>query len=155
MESIVLSKTAYYLTLSSERTYRVTSGKLFLYTVGLDSDGNPGRRFFMCELNEGDAFPAMYIKSEILGTWTFLISAAGDGVITESEEVDKNLILKFANKKLNLRLFSAEEFADEVVEKVNVTLIKEEAGIYAVTQEQEKSYEKGLTLIYNLRLQFV
>lgn len=150
MENIVLSRTAYYLTLNADRTYRVDSGKLFLYAVGLDSEGTPGRRFFMCELNEGDTFPAMYIKSETLGTWTFLISAAGDGVVTESEQVDENLILKFASQKLNLRLFSAEEFAEEVVEKVNVTLIKEEAGIYAVTQEQEKSYEKGLTLIYNL-----
>lgn len=150
MKEITLSKTAYYMTLNPLCNYYVNDGKIFLYAVRLDSQGEPGRRFFMCELHKGEMFPAMYIDSEILGNWTFMISAAGEGSIYENESYSEEIILKFAKEKLKICLFSSEEFAEEVVEKVNVILIKEEGGIYSATQEQEKSYEKSLTLIYNL-----
>lgn len=144
-----LKRSEYYLTLNPNCHYKVIYGKLFLYVVPLDDNNQIGRRFFMCEISQGESFPAMYIDNDILGKWTFLISFTQDGELEEYSNCDDDIVMNFASK-IGLKLLSPEDFTEEVVEKVNVILIKEEGSIYTATQEQEKSYEKGLTLIYNI-----
>lgn len=144
-----LKRNEYYLTLNPQASYKVTSGMLFLYAVPLNENNNVGRRFFLCKIQKDEIFPALFVDDKFLGKWTFLISFVNDGELEEYQCCEEDTVMNFA-KKINLKIGSPEYFTEEVIEKINVILIKEEGSIYTATQEQEKSYEKGLTIIYNL-----
>lgn len=147
MNSIRLMGPDVYLTKIPGYSYEVKSGTVVIFAVPI-KNGETGRRTFLCEIKEGNRFPAMYLNNTMLGEWTFLVSSLGEAELVEEYSCEEDLIMNFASN-IKLHLFSPEDFAEEVVERVNMLLISEEGYIYAVSQEQERTYKNSLNSIYN------
>lgn len=128
-------------------TYHVLEGNVLVY-VSTDQDGETGRRYFLAEMQAGEAIPSMQYD-DLDGHWVFVLSALGEAKVEESDGISDKTRMDFA-KKISLFLMDPSSFAEEVVEMINLRLITEEGYIYAVSEEQEKTKEKGLTLIYNM-----
>lgn len=147
MKVIRLSGPDIYLTKNSSYCYEVKKGTVILFAVPLKGD-EIGRRTFICEVYEGQTFPSMYVNSKALGEWSFLLSALGDAEVIEHETCSDEIVREFA-ASIKLKLFNVDDFQEEIVEKVNLHLISEEGYIYAAAQEREKTYSKGLDIIFN------
>lgn len=128
-------------------TYQVISGTVLVY-VALKKGEETGRRFFLCEMHEGEKIPSMQ-HDDGDGHWVFVLSALGEAGLTEIPDIEEEVYRSFA-KKISMLLMDCEFFGEDVVELVNLRLITEEGFIYSVSEEQEKTKEKGLTLIYNM-----
>ncbi|MEG1947057.1 MAG: NHLP bacteriocin export ABC transporter permease/ATPase subunit [Lachnospiraceae bacterium] len=128
-------------------TYQVASGSVLVYVAKITNE-IPGRRYFLCELQEGESFPAME-TTDNEGNWAFVISALGEAQLEVLEGCEEKVIRCFTDK-IHMFLIDVEDFSSEVVEWVNLRRITEEGYLYAVSEEQEKTREKGLIMIYNL-----
>ena len=83
------------------------------------------------------------------GHWVFVVSAMGEAAVREIPGIQEEVYRSFA-RKISMLLMDCEFFGEDVVELVNLRLITEEGFIYAVSEEQEKTGEKGLTLVDNM-----
>lgn len=128
-------------------TYEVVSGTVLVYAA-VRKGSETGRRYFLTEMSEGEKIPSMQ-HDDADGHWTFVLSAMGEAKIRELPGITEECLQSFA-KKISMFMMNTENFGEDVVEVVNLRLITEEGFIYAVSEEQEKTREKGLTLIYNL-----
>ncbi len=147
MKRINLSGATTFLTLQNDRYYTVVEGTLLIYAVRLN-DGEPGRRNFIAEVEVGGAIPAMYIKDDDLGEWSFLFVSIKSAVITEHLGEAEKIIVDFA-KSIDPEVHDAVTLAHAVVEKVNLNFVMEERYLYEVSKEQEETYTEGLSSIYN------
>ncbi|MGI6069855.1 MAG: NHLP bacteriocin export ABC transporter permease/ATPase subunit [Blautia sp.] len=128
-------------------TYLVVSGTALVYAA-VKKGSETGRRYFLTEMLEGERIPSMQHTDED-GNWVFVISALGEARIQKLPGIEEDTYLSFA-KKISMFMMDCNHFGEDVVEVVNLRLITEEGFIYAVSEEQEKTKEKGLTLIYNM-----
>lgn len=130
-----------------QSTYLVVSGTVLVYAAVKQGD-ETGRRYFLTEMEEGEKIPSMQYGDQD-GFWTFVLSGLGEAQLQEIPGIEEKILRDFA-RKIQMFMMDAEYFAEDVVELVNMRLISEEGFIYAVSEEQEKTREKGLVLIYNL-----
>ncbi|WP_276696042.1 hypothetical protein, partial [Blautia hydrogenotrophica] len=149
MESVYLKGGKMFLTDQTEMAFRVDEGHVLIYIVPY-AEGKPGRRFLLYEAEEGDKIPAFAWEHEQLGIWRFGLVALEEARIHpyKPENMDEEK-MEFA-KLIQLRLFSADEFEEEIAEQYNINIIKEEGYIYAASLEQESTYEKGLQIILDM-----
>ena len=149
MESVYLKGGKMFLTDQTEMAFRVDEGHVLIYIVPY-AEGKPGRRFLLYEAEEGDKIPAFAWEHEQLGIWRFGLVALEAARIHpyKPENMDEEK-MEFA-KLIQLRLFSADEFEEEIAEQYNINIIKEEGYIYAASLEQESTYEKGLQIILDM-----
>lgn len=131
----------------NQSTYHVTSGTVLVYAAVRKGE-ETGRRYFLTEMEAGEDIPSMQ-HDDGDGHWVFILSALGQASVREVPGISEECMRSFS-QKITMLMMDVETFGEDVVEMVNLRLITEEGFIYAVSEEQEKTKEKGLTLIYNL-----
>lgn len=149
MEEIFLKGGQVQLTDNPKTAYKVISGHVLVYIVPFQND-KPGRRFLVCEAVEGDTIPSLVWNHEQLGSWRFSLVALEKAHMEILAPADLDGVKVDFSKLMGIRLFSPEEFEEQVVEQYNINIIKEEGYIYATSLEQKSTYEKGLKLIYDM-----
>ena len=138
-----------HVTQDENQAYQVLTGHVLVYIIPYDDEKN-GRRYLICEAQEGDIIPSMKWSHKQVGNWRFLLVALEEAALSVyvPEQMDE-IKTEFA-KAAGVRLFSADEFEEQMAEQYNINIIKEEGYIYATSLEQEKTYEKSLSLIYDM-----
>ena len=148
MEKIYLQGGTLQIT-EKDKVYQVEKGHVLVYLMPY-VDGKPGRRLFLRECCEGEEIPGFFYENSLLGSWCIGLTALDKAEIcVDAKEISEELKLSFA-ERINLTLWDAEEYEEQLVEKYNLNLVKEEGYIYATATEQENTYEKSLRIIYNL-----
>ena len=148
MENIYLQGGNLHIT-KSDTVYQVKSGHVLVYLMPY-KEGKAGRRQFLLECTEGEMIPGFLYEDGILGSWCVGLAALDKAEITAAaSEIPEELKLSFA-KKIQLTLWDVSEYEEQLIEKYNLNLVKEEGYIYATAIEQEETYEKGLQIIYQL-----
>ena len=148
MEKIYLQGGTLQIT-EKDKVYQVEKGHVLVYLMPY-VDGKPGRRLFLRECYEGEEIPGFFYENSLLGSWCIGLTALDKAEIcVDAKEISEELKLSFA-ERINLTLWDAEEYEEQLVEKYNLNLVKEEGYIYATATEQENTYEKSLRIIYNL-----
>ena len=128
-------------------TWEVVSGTVLVYAA-LRKGQETGRRYFLTEMQQGELIPSMQHDAGD-GHWVFVLSAMGEAAVREIPGIQEEVYRSFA-RKISMLMVDTSYFGEDVVELVNLRLITEEGFIYAVSEEQEKTKEKSLTLIYNM-----
>lgn len=149
MEEIRIQGGQTHVTQDNATAYEVVSGHVLVYLMPY-AKGKAGRRQFLLEAEEGEQIPGFASDSKLLGSWRLGLVALDKAVLKAIPDgVDDGLKIAFA-QRAQIRLFDAEEFEEQLIEKYNINIIKEEGYIYATAQEQESTYEKSLKIIYGL-----
>ncbi|MGI6617624.1 MAG: NHLP bacteriocin export ABC transporter permease/ATPase subunit [Saccharofermentanales bacterium] len=149
MKNITLKGPQTHLTYDPFRSYTVENGIALVYAVKLIGENETGRRTLIAEVEQGGRIPAMYNETEEFGTWLFLLTGLDEVTLVEHNELTEETVFNFAGR-IKLSLSDCEDFADEIVERVNMRLITEEGYIYAASEEQKATYEKSLSIILKL-----
>lgn len=149
MECISIQGGQMYITRDNAAVYEVAEGHVLVYLFPY-ADGKAGRRLFLAEMTEGERIPGFAADEERLGAWRLGMVALDAARIqvcgNRQEDEDRE---RFA-ARIGVRLADASEYAEQLIEKYNINIIKEEGYIYATAREQKSTYEKGLEIIYRL-----
>lgn len=138
-----------HITQDNVTVYQVLKGHILVYLFPF-ADGMPGRRQFLAEMSEGEKIPAFATDDAVLGSWRLGLVALDAAEIRICEEPqDDGEKEKFA-QKIKLKLFGIEDYEEQLIEKYNINIIKEEGYIYATAREQKSTYERSLKIIYDL-----
>ncbi|HCM92778.1 MAG TPA: NHLP bacteriocin export ABC transporter permease/ATPase subunit [Lachnospiraceae bacterium] len=155
METIILNGGKYYITENPGISYRAEKGHILVYILPLkevagENEPVHGRRMFLREAEEGEVLPSLCYDSEILGSWRLMFVALDHAELKVlEEETGKEQIMAFA-EKIGLRLLSAEDFEEELIERYNLQNIREEGYIYATEEEDKATLKQSAALIYNI-----
>lgn len=129
--------------------YEIITGHVLVYLMPY-TEGKTGRRLFLTECAQGEKIPGFQYSEPVLGDWCIGLTALDDAEVRElPQAADEELKYAFA-EKINIRLGSIEEYDEQLIEKYNINIVKEEGYIYAAAVEQSETYEKGLGIIYDL-----
>lgn len=125
---------------------RVVSGTLLVYILPYKED-IPGKKLFLCAVSEGEIIPFLALETEGV-CWNFQLAALEEAEI-ETGHADASLAdaRKAFAKKAGVYLFDESMFQEEMVEKYNMAMIKEEAYVYASAQERVRSIDNCRKLI--------
>ena len=140
METIILNGGKYHITENPGMSYRVERGHVLVYILPLKEAAGErgfvhGRRMFLREAEEGEVLPSLCHDSELLGSWRLMYVALDHAELSVLKEgTSKEQIMSFAGR-IGLRLFSAEDFEEELIERYNLQDIREEGYIYATEEE--------------------
>ena len=138
-----------HITQDNTTACQVIEGHVLVYLMPFQ-DGKAGRRLLLAEMVEGEWIPSFASDSELLGSWRLgLVALDKAEVELVSGAVDTQLKMAFA-ERIGLRIFGEEEYEEQLIEKYNINVVKEEGYIYATAEEQEAIYERGLRIIYDL-----
>lgn len=149
MKDIKIQGGQTHVTQDNTTAYQVVEGHVLVYLLPI-IEGKAGRRQFLLEAAEGEKIPAFASDSELLGSWRLGLVALDKAVLKViAHGADDELRLAFA-KKAQIRLLDIEDYEEQLIEKYNINIIKEEGYIYATAREQESTYEKSLRIIYSL-----
>lgn len=149
MEDIKIQGGQTHVTQDNATAYQVVKGHVLVYLLPI-IEGKAGRRQFLLEAAEGEKIPAFASDSELLGSWRLGLVALDKAVLKVIPRgADDELRLAFA-KKAQIRLLDIGDYEEQLIEKYNINIIKEEGYIYATAREQESTYEKSLRIIYSL-----
>lgn len=149
MKDIKIQGGQTHVTQDNTTAYQVEQGHVLVYLLPY-IEGKVGRRQFLMEVTEGEKIPAFASDSQMLGSWRLGLVALDKAVLrTIPNGVDDELRLAFA-QKAGIRLFDIADYEEQLIEKYNINIIKEEGYIYATAREQESTYEKSLRIIYSL-----
>lgn len=138
-----------HITEQAEYAYRVLAGNVFVYILPYREE-RPGRRFLLYEAREGDCIPSLAWEQEKLGNWRFCLVALDSAQLEQYIPEDPDAVKLAFAAGMDVRLFSPEEFEEQMVEQFNINMVKEEGVIYATALEQEKVHEQSLQMIYDL-----
>lgn len=134
---------------SNQCVYRVLEGRALVYLVPF-KNGEPGRRLFLGELEEGSMIPGFVHKSESLGSWRIGIMALDKATFGRVDSaVPEELTLQFA-RKIGLNIETAEEFGEALIESYEMETVRTEGYIYASENEKEKTKTRTLKLLYDV-----
>jgi NHLM bacteriocin system ABC transporter ATP-binding protein len=151
MEQLTLKNGALCLTEQENLVYQVKEGKVLVFLMPL-RDGKTGRRFLLVELGPGETIPSLCWDGGEQGMWIFGLAPLEEAVLesreASSEEREK-IYVSFA-KLAGVKLFDPGDFPEQMVERYNMNLVKEEVYFYASAREQEATYQKGLNMILGL-----
>ena len=127
--------------------YEVVKGHVLVYLMP-NTNEKIGRRQFLLECKEGEHIPGFYHSSELLGEWCIGFTALDYAEFRRLPgSADEETKRGFA-EKLHIAYLSAEDYDEQLIEKYNMNLVKEEGYIYSTALEQEHTYEKSLRVIY-------
>ncbi|MBQ7565278.1 MAG: NHLP bacteriocin export ABC transporter permease/ATPase subunit [Lachnospiraceae bacterium] len=155
METIILNGGKYHITENPGMSYRVERGHVLVYILPLKEAAGKsglvhGRRMFLREAEEGEELPSLCHDSELLGHWRFMLVALDHAELTVlKEETSEEQIMAFAGN-IGLKIFSAEEFEEELTELYNFEDIREEGYIIATEEEEKATLKQSAALIYNI-----
>lgn len=128
--------------------YEVVKGHILVYLMPYKDD-KPGRRHFLLECREGERIPGFKHHSKLFGDWCIGFTALDSAEFRRvSGTADEELKRDFS-KKIHIPFISAEDYDEQLIEKYNINVVKEEGYIYATALEQEQTYEKSLRIIYD------
>lgn len=149
MENIKIQGGQLHITQNNTSLYQVCEGHVLVYLVPYQ-EGKTGRRLFLAELTEGEELPGFSSDSDLLGSWRLALVALDKATLRViPDKADDELRLKFA-ERIGMKLLDMEEYEEQLIEKYNINIIKEEGYIYATAKEQQNIYEKSLRIIYQL-----
>ena len=148
MELIRVKGGDIHYTPASGVVYTVEKGPALVYLVPI-TDGKPGRRLLLCEVNEGERFPGFYSDTELLGKWQIGVMALDKAELSMRKAENDRVLMEFA-RRIGLHVFDPEEFEEELIERYNLSTFREEVLITATAQEQEESKERSLRLILSM-----
>ncbi len=153
MKTIELHGGKFHITERKDTLCRVEKGHVLIYILPVketDSGRAFGRRMLLKEVPEGTGIPALCYDSELLGSWRFMLMALDHAVISETEELmEEEAVLSFAGL-IGLKLFSAADFEEELIERYNLEAVKEEGYIYATKEEESNTLKASAALIYRI-----
>ena len=138
-----------HITHDNDTVYQVLEGHILVYLFPY-KNGKAGRRQFLVEMTEGEKIPGFASDSELFGVWRLGLVALDKAVLQVCENSNNEEIqMEFASRS-GLRLFDIADYEEQLIEKYNMNIIKEEGYIYATAREQKSTYEKSLRIIYEL-----
>lgn len=138
-----------HITHDNDVVYQVLEGHVLVYLFPY-KNGKAGRRQFLVEMTEGEFIPGFASDSELFGIWRLGLVALDKAVLQVCENNNIQEVKTEFASRIKLRLFDLEEYEEQLIEKYNINIIKEEGYIYATAREQKSTYEKGLQIIYEL-----
>ena len=151
MEQLTLKNGALCLTKQENLVYQVKEGRVLVFLMPF-RDGKTGRRFLLTELEPGTVIPSLCWDGGEQGTWIFGLAPLEQAVLESREaspEELEEIRVTFAGLA-GVKLFDAQDFPEQMVERYNMNLVKEEVYFYASAREQEATYQKGLHMILGL-----
>jgi ATP-binding cassette subfamily C protein len=152
METIRLNGGKKYITDDPDRLYVVTKGHVLVYIVPVKEKGEDptyGRRMLLKEAAEGEKLPALCHDSDLFGSWRFMFVAVDHAELESSDDNDgAGIRISFANS-IGLKLLSEEAFDEELIERYNLSAIKEQGYIYASKRADKSTLKQSAALIYN------
>ncbi len=155
MDKIILNGGKYHITEKSGTSYRVEKGHVLVYILplkGVTGEEEPvhGHRMFLIEALEGEELPSLCHDSEILGSWRLMFVALDHAELSVlDEKISESQIMAFAGR-IGLKLLSAEDFDEVLIEHYNLQSIKEEGYIYAMQEEEKATLKQSAALIYDI-----
>lgn len=152
MRKIALQGGQCYLTQQTNEVYQVTEGQVLVYLIPYP-DKKRGRRLLIHQADPKEDIPALCWSDEQLGNWVFGLVALDHAILeqrtVETAEDMEQIYLSFA-KSAGMKLFDPSAFAEQMIERYNMNLVKEEVYLYAYSQEQQSTYHKGIGMILDL-----
>lgn len=125
---------------------KVISGEVLVFIAPVIK-GRLGRRVNIYEAQEGESIPSFVVNDRNLGQWRLVIVAIEKAKLQiENPENWDELRLDFA-KSAGIRLFSVDEFEEQIVNQYDLQIVKDEAFIYSSTQESENVSLDTLNMI--------
>ncbi len=125
---------------------RVVSGSLLVYILPY-KENIPGKKLFLCTVSKGEIIPFLDLEMEG-ARWNFQLAALEEAEI-ETDRADTSLeeVRRAFAKRAGVFLLEESLFQEEMVEKYNMAMIKEEAYVYASAQERVRSIANCRQLI--------
>lgn len=151
MERFDLKNGALRLTEQPGLAYRVETGRVLVFLMPW-REKKTGRRFLLAEVGPGALVPSLCWEDDVQGSWIFGLSALEEASLTcwaASEGEREEAQVSFA-RAAGVRLLDAEAFAEQMVERYNMNLVKEEVYFYASSQERKATYQRGISLVLRL-----
>lgn len=151
MERFDLKNGALRLTEQPGLAYRVETGRVLVFLMPW-REKKTGRRFLLAEVGPGALVPSLCWEDDVQGSWIFGLSALEEASLTcwaASEGEREEAQVSFA-QAAGVRLLDAEAFAEQMVERYNMNLVKEEVYFYASSQERKATYQRGISLVLRL-----
>lgn len=152
MESIRLDGGKSHLTDDPGRIYLVKSGHVLVYIIPLKGEGEDrsyGRRMLLKEAVEGEKLPALCHDSDLFGSWRFMFVAVDHAELEAADDVrDEEIRLSFA-KSIGISLEAADDFDGTMVERYNLSAVKEAGYIFATKRADKNTLKQSAMLIYN------
>lgn len=153
MDTIKLSGGQFHITDNSDSLYIVTEGHVLIYLIpvkGKVGNESYGRRMLIKEAVEQEIIPSFCHDSEMLGSWRFMLMALDRAEVKlYSNDPGNEIRLNFAGS-IGLKLSSANDFEEELIERYNLSAVKEEGYIYATKEEDKNTLKQSAALIYNI-----
>lgn len=149
MDYIKIQGGQIHITQDNMTVYQVMEGHVLVYLFPY-TNGIPGRRQLIAEMTPGEKIPAFTKDDEVLGVWRIGLVALDKAVIKVCDEKQNEEIKNTFALKVQIKLFDIQEYDEQLIEKYNINIIKEEGYIYATAREQKNTYEKSLNIIYGL-----
>ena len=138
-----------HVTHDNDKIYQVLEGHVLVYLFPY-KDKKAGRRQFLAEMKEGEFIPGFASDSELFGMWRMGFVALDMAVLQVCENYNIREIKNEFASRIKLHLIDLEDYEEQLIEKYNINIIKEEGYIYATAREQKSTYEKSLQIIYEL-----
>ncbi len=149
MECISIQGGQMYVTPDNTAVYEVAEGHVLVYLFPY-TDQKAGRRLFLAEMTEGEQIPGFAADEGQLGVWRLgMVALDKAQILVRGERQTDEDRERFA-ARVGVRLADVSEYTEQLIEKYNINIIKEEGYIYATAREQKNTYEKSLEIIYRL-----
>ena len=149
MEQIHLNGGYIHYTEDSGTAYRVTDGQVLVFLLPV-KDGRKGRRMLLGEFAPGSYIPGFHYTSEVLGEWIMGLVAMDSATLEAVRGgVTEPMQKRFA-ERIGVKLNEFTSYEEMVVEKYELTNVKEQGYIYAAQMDQERTRDRTLRLIYDL-----
>lgn len=147
MERFDLKNGALRLTEQPGLAYRVETGRVLVFLMPW-REKKTGRRFLLAEVGPGALVPSLCWEDDVQGSWIFGLSALEEASLTcwEASEGEREEAQVSFARAAGVRLLDAEAFAEQMVERYNMNLVKEEVYFYASSQERKATYQRGISL---------
>lgn len=125
---------------------QVAAGSLLVYIVPYEGE-IPGKKMYLCTVSEGDYIPFLDMEMSEKH-WNFQLAAQERAEIRflKAGDMPAQTRKTFA-KNAGVLLFDESGFQEEMIEKYNMAMMKEEAYVYASAQDRIRSIENCRHLI--------
>lgn len=149
---IKLSGKNLFITETPGAAYRIISGHALVFIIPMKEDKTLGRRWLLCEMEQGDIIPTLSYNSTDVNEnnckWVFGISALESAVL-EVVGDSQAFRTEFARKS-RMRDYEYIGFEESAVECYRLENVREQRNIFAAVEERETTYRRSLEVIYRL-----
>lgn len=149
MDELRLQGGQIFITQDNTTAYGILEGHVLVYLFPYTQE-KAGRRLLLAELMPGEQIPGFVGEGDLTGSWRIGLAALDQAVLEILPGGASDTVrLAFASR-IGVKLPDAEEYEEQLIEKYNMNVIKEEGYIYATAREQRNTYEKSLHIILDL-----